>query len=521
MPTIKVFNNINPSLDKQIEYDFGDEKLAEILHIYDKSITAETKSRYRVAVGDELINDWSLPIDTCLAYGDSILIAEKFEISIKINIVRERTIKLAPHDSRTDFDSLKKSLEIDDASFPSFISSNGIQQKPAVFSYFIDKESYKSPTIQLEIDKRTTIESLKRKIKDLANIPIENQAIVFKRTHLADDSSTLSDYGIFNHDHLELFDKKATKTIFEEKIFHVDVVDLSGKKIALKLRLYNTIEDVKNEIAKQGETPTSEQLLYEGRDALSDNGYKLFTSQDRVGFKFIRLIRRAQLAKDPALAIPLFVKTLTGQTLTINLGLFESIRQFKSLIEAETNIPVDQQRLIYAGRQFEDDMVLNNYPICRESTVHLVLRLRGGFSFANVTDDGELMEWSKDAPKWREAARGLCLEGKCKNNKCEVFGHMVIINMGVPISHKVGMPGQKRTDCPMCQTHVNTETCAFNNCWFRYVGVMTTDSGPARHKSEWKQINDSYYRFDEENKSDWIRLGRIVELLIFFSKIVD
>ncbi|CAF4894941.1 unnamed protein product [Rotaria sp. Silwood1] len=123
-----------------------------------------------------------------------------------------------------------------------------------------------------------------------------------------------------------------------------------------------------------------------------------------------------------------------------------------------------------------------------------------GTTFVDLSKDNGLkrIEWSSSAPRWRIARPGICIEGKCSNQFCIAHKQLVIINIGIREFNLLN-ESHKMSKCPECSKYVEPITCAFNNCIWRWEGLLqaASDTEPREVSGGWKQADNAYHRFDE------------------------
>ena len=113
----------------------------------------------------------------------------------------------------------------------------------------------------------------------------------------------------------------------------------------------------------------------------------------------------------PARGVQVFVKTLTGKTVTLDVGASDTVELVKATVEGKLGVPAVVQRLLFEGKQLEDGRAVSSYGVRQHSTLHLVLRLRGG-----VQTPDELAE-AVAAAQRHELPGGKCLVCSAKANR--------------------------------------------------------------------------------------------------------
>ena len=344
----------------------------------------------------------------------------------------------------------------------------------------------------------TTIQRLKELIQDQTDIPPDQQGLKFRR-RLVEDHFTIADYNIdFDIQGAQrmqfiYFANYLIKT--PENSFRIKVAEPSSKT------LVSVLFAIQSECEALGYSYPLESYTLFYNSTLLGLSSQLSELPSRCTLKL------RQLSTYPkVLFMKIFIKTLTGKTIAIKVAKTTTVERVKELIQDKEGIPPDQQRIIFEGQQLEDHPTLADYNVQEHSTMHLVLRLRGGgggpqpFTFNGMSNEVTLT-FSSKAPVWRSVREGISWIGICENSSCKAFKAEVICNSGFGVFDVNQV--NRIAVCPMCKQGVEVKNCGFFKAKWRSLGM---DRQGIERRSGGESPNDNYTTFLDGDDLDWIFL---------------
>ena len=208
-----------------------------------------------------------------------------------------------------------------------------------------------------------TVANVKQLIWESEGIPAELQKLIFGGKHL-EDNGVISDYKIMKESTLHLL-------VHSTEGMKITVETDTDQTLTLEVEPFDTVKSVKCKIQEKEGIPKHQQrITFKGLDLHDSRILSDYNIQNESSLNLE--LRQAGSSSEEEMEI--FVKTLTGKTITMKVMSSNTVETLKEKIENSQGIPPNQQKLIFGGRELKDGATLSEYSLSNWSTVHIVFR---------------------------------------------------------------------------------------------------------------------------------------------------